>query len=299
MRSIGCLLFSLLSDLSYLVTRRRIRALYFKRMQQNVEKEAETKWNPRVQSIRTLYSSTYTVTNQTSWFTGLLLSKEHVDVALSKILDEITWQRVSLTFLRWSNTSMLLLRFVKGEIRFRGTKSSSVTLSRLKWRVHASLDSTHNTFYLNISGPLVKRSRESAFTIFGRVRHRGPSWQGDFNAPTLFMGEITLGGEGRPVFQLRKGRGFIACTQTPYNDTWPTLLLLHRSNRFQPVDFCHLSNFSKEKILDAEQRRGMGPLTTGCLLGIYMSFKLEGWCGILSIENHFGEYFFVRPIVFR
>lgn len=152
------------------------------------------------------------------WFASIKRARLSKD-ALSKILDEITWQRVSLTFLRWSNTSMLLLRFVKGEIRFRGTKSSSVTLSRLKWRVHASLDSTHNTFYLNISGPLVKRSRESAFTIFGRVRHRGPSWQGDFNAPTLFMGEITLGGEGRPVFQLRKGRGFIACTQTPYNDT--------------------------------------------------------------------------------
>lgn len=229
------------------------------------------------------------------WFASM---KEHVDDALSKLLDEITWQRVSLTFLRWSNTWMLLLRFVKGEIRFRGAKSSSVTLSRLKWRVHASLDSTHNTFYLNISGPLVKRSRESAFTIFGRVRHRGPSWQGDFNAPTLFMGEITLGGEGRPVFQLRKGRGFIACTQTPYNDTWPTLLLLHQSNRFQRIDFCHLSNFSKEKILDAEQRRRMGPLTTGCLLGIYMSFKLEGWCGILSIENHFREYFFIPRIAF-
>lgn len=65
---------------------------------------------------------------------------------------------------------------------------------------------------------LCRSEAESAFTIFARVRHRGPSWQGDFNAWGRFMGEITLGGEGRPVLSSERATVLLRA-QTPYNDT--------------------------------------------------------------------------------
>lgn len=121
--------------------------------------------------------------------------------------------------------------------------------SRVPWSTTLSRD----TFYLNKRTPppspwFKKAGQKSAFTICSpRVKtfERVLPLAEEILTParTLFTGEITLGGEGRPVLDSERASCIIACTQPAYNDTRPPFLLLQPRSLW----LCHLSNLYDEK----------------------------------------------------
>lgn len=150
----------------------------------------------------------------------------------------------------------------------RGSKNGRVTLSRLDerghdaflkvaWRSRVPWSTTlsRDTFYLNKRTPppspwFKKAGQKSAFTVCSpRVKtfKRVLPLAEEILTParTLFTGEITLGGEGRPVLDSERASCIIACTQPAYNDTRPPFLLLQPRSLW----LCHLSNLYDEKAL--------------------------------------------------